>query len=139
MQNTLRSLQRPAANARVSVTKRRAVVVKAVRAQQQKQHAEEQQQQASDKQWLSTAAAAAASLTAALPALAEEVALDGDTGASPAFYAVAVVPLLTYGLFYIYRDRVNPKANFGDLAYILGAVVVFGNILSILIFKTRFF
>lgn len=31
------------------------------------------------------------------------------------------------------------KATIGDLLYIVGAVVVFGNIISILVFKTRFF
>jgi hypothetical protein len=35
--------------------------------------------------------------------------------------------------------RVNPKANFGDLLYIAAAIAVFANLISILVFKVRFF
>ncbi|KIY94370.1 hypothetical protein MNEG_13591 [Monoraphidium neglectum] len=110
--------------------------------QQQDAAGHSQQQRAAA---LSLAAAPAlAALAAPLAALAEEAAVEAAAApaaeeVSPAFYALAFSPIVIYGLFTVFRAKVNPKANIGDLLYIIGAVAVFGNIVSILIFKTRFF
>ncbi|GBF91419.1 hypothetical protein Rsub_04159 [Raphidocelis subcapitata] len=119
---------------------RAAAAVQQQQQQQQRQHAQQQQQQQQQQQ-LGGGAAALAALGLPLPALAEEAAAQAAPALepTPAFYAVATVPLATYALFWIYRDRVNPKATIGDFLYILGAIVIVGNILSILIFKIRFF
>ena len=41
--------------------------------------------------------------------------------------------------FWVFRERVNPKATIGDFLYILATVAIVGNVVSILVFKTRFF
>lgn len=61
------------------------------------------------------------------------------TGKDPLTYLFYVAPLLIYGTFYIYREKFNPRAKLGDLLYITAALVIFGNIFSILVFKVRFF
>jgi hypothetical protein len=51
-----------------------------------------------------------AALGLPLAAGAEEAAVPAEAAAEPtgAFYAVALVPIVTYGLFWVYRERVNP-------------------------------
>ena len=48
-------------------------------------------------------------------------------------------PLLLYVGFYLYREKVNPKAKLSDLVYIAAAAVIVVNLLSILFFKVRLF
>ncbi|KAI8464085.1 MAG: hypothetical protein J3K34DRAFT_127039 [Monoraphidium minutum] len=148
MQQSVRCLQRSGVLPRTTGPQRTRVVAVAARQQQQQARAAKQQHEQQQEQERATgfeqvaalvALAAASPLVAPLAALAEDAAAAEPQEFSPAFYAVAVAPLLIYALFWLYRDRVNPKATFGDLLYIVGAVVVFGNIISIVVFKTRFF
>ena len=90
----------------------------------------------------------AASFLAALPALAEESAVDAADAAttapsvfgfSPIEVAIAVAPLLFYGVLTVYRSAVNPKASISDVAFLLAAFLIVGNLLSGLIFKVRLF
>jgi hypothetical protein len=60
-------------------------------------------------------------------------------GFTPVGWAVAFSPLAFYSIFWIYREKINPRAKLSDFLFILAAIVVIGNILSILIFKRRFF
>ncbi|GIL84422.1 hypothetical protein Vretimale_15895 [Volvox reticuliferus] len=95
---------------------------------------------------LSSVAAAraeeAAEVTTAVAATANEAVPAATTAAGGLGTGEAVLlltPVLVYTLFNLYRDRINPQAKFLDYIYIMAALAIFGNIFSILIFKTRFF
>jgi hypothetical protein len=79
----------------------------------------------------------------ALPAIAQadEIvqAAAPRGGVSPAEVALLTAPIIVYGTFSIYRDKVNPKAKVTDALFVLAGLAVAGNIVSILFFKTRLF
>ena len=50
-----------------------------------------------------------------------------------------LAPILLYGVFSLYREKVNPKAKLSDFLFIAVAAVIVLNILSILILKVRLF
>jgi len=52
---------------------------------------------------------------------------------------IVLAPLLLYGIFSLYRSKLNPKAKLSDFFFAVGGVVVVANILSIIVFKKRFF
>jgi hypothetical protein len=75
-------------------------------------------------------------------AVVEATAAAGDpaaTQASPLGYVVVFAPILLYGIFSLYRDKVNPRATISDFLFILAAIAVFANLISILAFKVRLF
>jgi drug/metabolite transporter (DMT)-like permease len=79
-----------------------------------------------------------------LPAVADEAvqpAADAATEAAigPLGYAGTLLPVALYGTFYLYREKVNPRAKISDFLFIIGALVVLGNIVSMVVFKTRYF
>ncbi len=91
-------------------------------------------------------------LAATLPAFADEaetgaraaaIAAGERTeiifGMSSTELAVAFSPLVVYGLFSLYREKINPRAKLGDVIFIVAALFIFGNIFSILVFKKRFY
>jgi hypothetical protein len=98
-----------------------------------------------------TQAALSAWLTTASPALAD--AADGAPdasvaaaassglpfGFSPLEAAIAVAPLLFYGILTAYRSLVNPKASISDVLFLLAAFLIVGNLASGLVFKVRLF
>jgi drug/metabolite transporter (DMT)-like permease len=61
------------------------------------------------------------------------------SAASPAGLALAFAPVGIYSLFWIYREKVDPRAKISDLLFFVGAVVIVGNIVSILVFKKRIY
>lgn len=62
-----------------------------------------------------------------------------ELGANPAGFALAFAPLGVYSLFWLYREKVNPRAKISDLLFFAAALVIFGNIFSILVFKKRIY
>ena len=50
-----------------------------------------------------------------------------------------LAPIVLYGLFSVYRDRINPNFKLSDFALIVAGLVVLGNVAAILIFKTRLY
>lgn len=50
-----------------------------------------------------------------------------------------LAPILLYGVFSIYREKVNPRAKLSDFLFIAAAAVIVLNILTILIFKIRLY
>jgi hypothetical protein len=107
----------------------------------------------------------AAALLASLPAAAEEVPSAPAGGINVVEIAILAAPLLLYSVFNLYRDKVNPNAKVGllpacrggpcacscvglragaraqlsDFVFIVAAVVIVLNILSILVFRVRIF
>lgn len=115
--------------------------------QQQRQQAAEQQPTATE---LRTALALLAGGTGAVAgpaaALADEAAPAAEAassgglfGLTPLGWAVVFSPLVFYGIFNVYRNQVNPAAKFGDAVFIFAALVILGNLISILVFKVRLF
>lgn len=83
---------------------------------------------------------------AALPLLLKASAASADDFGPPATrgisapeVALLAAPILLYGLFTIYREKVNPKATISDFLFITAGIVIVGNIVSILVFKVRIF
>jgi len=83
---------------------------------------------------------------AALPLLLKASAASADDFGPPATKGIGIAevvvlasPLLLYGLFTVYREKVNPKATISDFLFITAGIVIVGNILSILVFKIRLF
>jgi hypothetical protein len=78
-----------------------------------------------------------------LPALAraDEVLPDAVAphGITVAEVALLTAPLLLYSAFSIFRSQVNPKAKISDFLFILVALIIVANIISIIFFKTRIF
>mmetsp|Transcript_47049 Transcript_47049/g.89840 ORF Transcript_47049/g.89840 Transcript_47049/m.89840 type:complete len:148 (-) Transcript_47049:172-615(-) len=86
------------------------------------------------------AAAAISTLLPAAPALAEEASdkltiggLDVNT------YVFSLAPILLYGGFTVFRTTFNPNLKISDFFFSVACLVIFGNIFSILLFKTRLF
>lgn len=57
---------------------------------------------------------------------------------SPPEVALVMTPLIGYGIYNYARIK-NPQLNFQDLLLIIAAVFLFGNIFSIVVFKTSFY
>ncbi|KAJ9529762.1 hypothetical protein QJQ45_014531, partial [Haematococcus lacustris] len=80
-------------------------------------------------------------LQAAMPASADEAVVPKP----PSFYLAPTElvllgsPIVVYAIFNVYRDRVNPKATFSDLLLFMGLAAILGNLVSIAVFKVRFF
>jgi hypothetical protein len=76
------------------------------------------------------------------PALEAAAALDAAGDAlvlSPSTAAIALSPVIAYGIFFLYREKVNPRATLGDGLFVIAALVILANIISILVFKIRLF
>ncbi len=50
-----------------------------------------------------------------------------------------LTPLLLYGLFNVYRAKINPKASISDFLFFTAALVIVGNVFSILVLKVRLY
>ena len=99
----------------------------------------------------SVAFAVALLAATALPAVADEFetpasdaaaaasSAPGALGFTPLGLLLAFSPVVVYGMFYLYREKVNPRATISDLLFIIAAFVVIGNIFSIVVFKQRIF
>ena len=76
-----------------------------------------------------------------LPASAEELDLSkaAPSGTTLGEIVLLLAPLLLYGLFNIYRAKVNPKASISDFLFITAALVIVGNVFSILVLKVRLY
>ncbi|KXZ51190.1 hypothetical protein GPECTOR_13g677 [Gonium pectorale] len=68
---------------------------------------------------------------------AAAAAADGGFGAGEV--ALLVTPVVVYALFNVYRDRINPEAKFLDYIYIMAFLAIVANLVSIAVFKVRFF
>lgn len=62
-----------------------------------------------------------------------------EGGLPVAELALVLSPIILYGIFNVYRSALNPRAKLSDFLFIVAAIAIVGNILSILIFKKRFF
>lgn len=76
------------------------------------------------------------------PALADDTVdfankNSGFLGYTNGGLVVAFSPIVIYGVFYLYRATINPKAKLQDLLFVAAFCVVVANIASILIFKKR--
>ena len=80
-------------------------------------------------------------LADALPALPEKTLSPEQVpgGWTTAEGLIVLAPLVLYGLFSLYRDRINPNFKLSDFALIIAGVVVLGNVVAILVFKTRLY
>lgn len=83
----------------------------------------------------SNAVAAATDAVSTAAASGEE----GPLGFSAPEVIVLATPVLLYGFFTWFRNNYNPKASFLDYVYLLAFTAIVGNIISILVFKTRWF
>lgn len=76
-----------------------------------------------------------------LPASAEDLnpakAVPG--GVSVGEILLLLAPLLLYGLFNVYRSKINPKASISDFLFFLAALVIIGNVFSIVVLKVRIY
>ena len=77
----------------------------------------------------------------ALPAKAEElgVAKAAPGGISVGEIVLLLAPLILYGLFNVYRSKVNPKASISDFLFFTAALVIVGNVFSIVVLKVRLY
>ena len=91
----------------------------------------------------STATTAMTLMASCAPALADDTAVDfanknsGFLGYTNGGLVIAFFPIVVYGVFYLYRATINPKAKLQDLLFVAAFCVVVANIASILIFKKR--
>lgn len=85
--------------------------------------------------------AAAAPVEAAAEAAAAVTDAAAEAAPSPTWlsYVVVLTPIILYGIFNLYRDRVNPRAKFSDFLFIVAGVAVVANLVSIIGFKVRLF
>ena len=80
-------------------------------------------------------------LLSTLPATAEEgnPVKAAAKGVSVGEIVLLSAPLLLYALFNVYRDKINPKASISDFLFLLVALVIVGNVFSILVLKVRLY
>jgi hypothetical protein len=76
------------------------------------------------------------------PANADEAAdvlsqNSGILGYTNGGLVIAFSPIVIYGVFYLYRAAINPKAKLQDLLFVAAFCVVVANIVSIAVFHTR--
>ena len=76
------------------------------------------------------------------PALADDTVdlankNSGFLGYTNGGLVVAFSPIVIYGVFYLYRATINPKAKLQDLLFVAAFCVVEANIASIIKFKKR--
>jgi hypothetical protein len=107
---------------------------------------------------------------AAVEQVAAAVASSGGVfGLTPVGAGLAALPIISYSLFFVYREKINPRATVSarrrrsapcraalhgfmfeqrlhahppqivDLLFGVAATVILGNIFSILVFKTRIY
>ena len=53
--------------------------------------------------------------------------------------AILLAPVILYAVFTVYRTQFNRNVKLSDFFFAVATVAVFGNILSIVVFKIRFF
>ena len=82
------------------------------------------------------AGAAADAVSAAADKVADAAEKGGGT--LPAV-VLGLSPILLYGIFYLYRDKVDPNVKVSDYLYAVLATAVGVNFFSALVFKFRFF
>ena len=80
--------------------------------------------------------AAADKVADAAPAATDAAEKGGGT--LPAV-VLGLSPILLYGIFYLYRDKVDPNVKVSDYLYAVLATAVGVNFFSALVFKFRFF
>ena len=87
--------------------------------------------------------AAADKVADAAPAATDAAAAAADAAEKGGGTLPAVVlglsPILLYGVFYLYRDKVDPNVKVSDYLYAVLATAVGVNFFSALVFKFRFF
>ncbi|KAK3234189.1 hypothetical protein CYMTET_55549 [Cymbomonas tetramitiformis] len=69
-------------------------------------------------------------------AVEEEVTVGGM---DPTTYVIALFPVILYGIFTLYRLNFNRNIKIVDFMFGVFCFFIFGNIFSILIFKTRLY
>ena len=83
------------------------------------------------------------SLSVTDPRVADAAAAAADAAEKGGGTLPAVVlglsPILLYGIFYLYRDKVDPNVKVSDYLYAVLATAVGVNFFSALVFKFRFF
>ena len=63
----------------------------------------------------------------------------GGFKVSPLEILLVLAPVVFYALLSLYRKVVNPKASIGDGLFIVAALVIVANIVSILAFHKRIY
>ena len=76
-----------------------------------------------------------------LPVSAEDLDLpkSAPSGTTLGEVALLSAPLLLYGLFNVYRAKINPKASISDFLFFTAALVIVGNVFSIVVLKVRLY
>lgn len=69
----------------------------------------------------------------------QETAASTPGGPSAFGLIVLFSPLLLYGIFNVYRERINPQAKLSNFAVIIGALLLAANLFSIVVYRVRFF
>ncbi|DBA65885.1 hypothetical protein WJX79_010199 [Trebouxia sp. C0005] len=79
-----------------------------------------------------------ASVTASQPPSIPDIP-NPASGITPFEGLLVFAPVLLYGLFTIYRSKVNERAKLSDFLFIVAAGVVVSNLLSIIFFKRKLY
>eukprot|EP00252_Welwitschia_mirabilis_P009843 TRINITY_DN2271_c0_g1_i1.p1 TRINITY_DN2271_c0_g1~~TRINITY_DN2271_c0_g1_i1.p1 ORF type:complete len:153 (+),score=5.92 TRINITY_DN2271_c0_g1_i1:140-598(+) len=74
-------------------------------------------------------------------AFAEESAAPAPLPQAPEWLGPAILslPLVSYVIFSVYRDKVNPRVKISDWLLLLAAVVIAANVISILTLRVRIY
>ena len=83
-------------------------------------------------------AAPAAAAAGAGAAVAVADAAEKSGSIAPAV-VLGLSPILLYGIFYAYREKVNPNVKASDYLFAVLCFAVFGNLFSTAVLKFRFF
>ncbi|DBA93697.1 TPA: hypothetical protein ACH3X3_013768 [Trebouxia sp. C0006] len=79
-----------------------------------------------------------ASVTASQPPSIPDIP-NPASGITPFEGLLVFAPVLLYGLFTVYRSKVNERAKLSDFLFIVAAGVVVSNLLSIIFFKRKLY
>ena len=87
--------------------------------------------------------AAADKVADAAPAVADATAAAADAaekggGVLPAV-VLGLMPILLYGIFYLFREKINPNVKVSDYLFAVLTIAVWLNFISAIVFKFRFF
>ena len=52
---------------------------------------------------------------------------------------IVLAPIVLYGIFSVYRDRINPNFKLADFALIVAGLVVLANVFAIVVYKVRIY
>lgn len=69
----------------------------------------------------------------------QDAVQSGPPAPSPIEILLVLSPILLYGVFSLYRSKVNPRAKLSDFSFIVVGLVIVANLVSIIVFKVRFF